>query len=103
MRVAQKPSTETVPKWLNELDCGNALLPAQKQVFSGQMQRIVIPSAWRRSSPSQISGNRSELIQRRVQILGNFGGDDVRIVQIGRVLQVLNFEPEDVQAQLVAL
>jgi hypothetical protein len=44
-----------------------------------------------------------ELVQRRLQIFRDLGGDHVGIGEIGRILQTFIFQPEDVQAHLVAL
>ena len=48
-----------------------------------------------RSLPN-ISRDQHKLIQSGLQVLGNLGGDHVRIGQIGRILQALVFQPEDV-------
>ena len=44
-----------------------------------------------------------ELVQGRLQILNNFGGQDGGIGQIGRIAQAVIPEPEDVEVGFVAL
>ena len=44
-----------------------------------------------------------ELFERCSQILGDFGSDDVRLGQTRRVFLGFVFEPEDIEADLVAL
>ena len=44
-----------------------------------------------------------ELEDGGFQVFGDFGGDQVRIGQVGRVLQALVFQPEDIQVDFVAL
>ena len=51
----------------------------------------------------QIRRDLGELLQRRLQIFDDLGGDHVGVGQVGGVLQALVLEPEDVQAELVAL
>ena len=41
-------------------------------------------------------GNLGELIQSRLQVLDDLGGDYVGIWQVGRILQAVVFEPDDV-------
>jgi hypothetical protein len=51
-------------------------------------------------SKSRLDG--LELLQRREEVLRNLGGDHVRVGQVGRVLQGLVLQPEDVEGHLVA-
>jgi len=51
----------------------------------------------------QFVRDRSELVQRRLQILCDFGGDHIGIGKVSRVFQAVILQPEDVQANLVAL
>ena len=52
-------------------------------------------------SPPKISRNLHKLVQGGLQILGNLGGDHVRIGEIGRILQALVLQPENIQADFV--
>src|SRR5262245_60466524 len=49
------------------------------------------------------SGDFGELLQGRLQVVGDFLGDDVRRGQRVGVRQALVLDPEQVQAQLVSL
>ena len=51
----------------------------------------------------QILGYRRELLQRRLQIIGDFLGNDLRGRQVGGFFQGIVFQPEDVEVHLVAL
>lgn len=51
----------------------------------------------------QVRSNRGELVQRGLQVFGDFGCNYVRIGQICCVLKTLVFQPEDIQAGFVAL
>lgn len=53
-------------------------------------------------SPVQVLGNRLELLQRRAEVLDDFGGDDGGVGEVVGVLQRIVLEPEDVEAGLVA-
>src|SRR3954454_13467392 len=53
--------------------------------------------------PRQIRVDRRELLQGRLEVLDDLGGDDVRVRQVLRGVKALVPQPEDVQAVLVAL
>ena len=52
---------------------------------------------------SQIPRDEGELLCRRLQILGDLGGDDMRLGEVGRILQAIVLEPQQVKAHLVPL
>jgi len=43
------------------------------------------------------------LVKRGFEVLGDFGGDDIRVGEIRRIFQAFIFQPEDVEADLVSL
>ena len=49
----------------------------------------------------QVSGNLGELVEGGLEVLGYFKGDDVGVGQVGRVLQAVVFQPENVQIDFV--
>jgi hypothetical protein len=51
----------------------------------------------------QLYGYRAELIQRRLQVIGDFLSENIRLGQVFGVLKALVLEPEDVEIELVAL
>jgi hypothetical protein len=48
----------------------------------------------------QVLRNLAELLQRGLQVLDDFQGQHVRVRQVGRILQALVAQPEDVQVDL---
>jgi len=54
-------------------------------------------AVWHEALLLQISGDRCELRESGFQIFDDFGGDDVRIWEIGAVFERFIFQPEDVE------
>ena len=53
--------------------------------------------------PGQVGLDQLELRQRGAEVLDDLGGDQVRVVEAGGVFKAVVLEPEDVEAELVAL
>ena len=64
-------------------------------------ERSLSPSREKGDSLSNISRDQHKLIQRGLQVLSDFSGDHVRIGEIGRILQALVLQPENIQADFV--
>ena len=55
------------------------------------------------ASALQVGRDLGELVEGGLQVFGNLGGYDIGVGKTGRVFQTIVLEPEDVQAELVAL
>ncbi len=49
----------------------------------------------------QLAGYRLDLLKRGAQVLGDLGGNDVRLGQVFRGFQTLVLQPEDVEVGLI--
>ena len=60
-------------------------------------------SAPRSTLGRKIRQDQLEFHQRRAEVLDDLGSDHVGVFEVGRVLQAVVLEPEDVEADLIAL
>jgi len=61
------------------------------------------PSGRSVAGVSKPLGDLTELLQRRLKVVGDLLGEDLRVGEVLALLEALVFDPEDVQVQFVAL
>ena len=73
------------------------------ELLHGRKREPLDERAVNGTSTFQFGGDLGELFESGFQVLGDLKRDHVRIGQVGGVFQALVFEPEDIEARLVAL